>query len=301
MDALRTRWLVAARVGLAVTMLGAWVAVAGTAAAQDDGTPAIDATVVADITVEGGDATGGNASGGDAVVTMDAGNTDGGCGCGTEVEQSVDTVTGGTASGGDAVGGDGLNAFVDANLVVDADIGVDVTADVSVVANADAGLAGVLPQSADGLSTSAQPVDTAAATEGVSSGVSDATAILDSLLGSLGGLQLLTLDADLALGVTGGDAVGGNADGGNAVVALSIGDTTGANVAVTQHVGTVTGGLVSGGDATGGDGIELDVLLDADVDLIVDANVDVVVDVVTFATVDATLLAPAQLGPVTLN
>ncbi len=237
---------------------------------------------------------------------MDIGNTDGGCGCGTEVEQSVDTVTGGTSAGGDVVGGDGLNAFVDADLVVNADIAVDVTADVSVVANADAGLAGVIPiprsaQSADGLATSAQPVDTAAATEGVSSGVSDATAILDSLVGSLGGLQLRSLDADLALGVTGGDAVGGNADGGIAVVALSIGDTTGANVAVTQHVGTVTGGPVSGGDATGGDGIELDVLLDADVDLVVDANVDVIVDVMTFATVDATLATTAQLGPVTLN
>jgi len=275
---------------------------AGSATAQDGGGGAvIDADVTADIAVEGGDAQGGNAQGGNAVVSLEAGNTSG-CGCGSQVavSQTVDQATGGAAVGGDAAGGDGINANIDANLVVDADVALDVTADVDVTT----GVAANATLPGGGVSTlaaSEAPAANGAAqlpTDGLS-GTPDLGGLLNPLLGGLGGLQLLDLTADIVLDVAGGEAVGGNAAGGNAVVALQIGDTSGrdgSQVAVAQHVGAVTGGLALGGDATGGDGIELDIVLDADVDLVVDAVVVVDVDVTTFAEVEAAASSPSLLS-----
>lgn len=271
---------------------------ASSTVAQESGSDAvIDAEVVATIVIEGGDAQGGNATGGDAKVSMNIGGANDSCDCGAEhvvANQQVVGAVGGTAVGGDARGGDGLNAFVDADVVLDADVSVDVSANVGVGVDASAGAGATAPDvsgDVSGLSSlsASQPIGTSNSTQQSTDELSSAIDAVSPLLGGLGGLQLLTLDADLFLEVAGGDAVGGNATAGNAVVEMNIGGGS-SNVMASQDVGIIVGGLAVGGAATGGDGIELDIILDADIDLVIDAIVDVT------AEVDADVDADANVG-----
>jgi len=315
--------------GTGALLAAGLVAGAAGAAAQEGDSPLIDAEVVADIGIEGGDAQGGNAQGGDAglsaTVIQPAGGGD------VHVNQEGGVLEGGDAVGGDAQGGDGLNAFVDAEVVLDADVALDVAADVNVdtVAGADLDLSGQ--------AVSAQPVDGAGdlvgdldlggagnvtdglidtdlpgtgraprlpdlggATGGLDQTAGGATDALGGVLGGLGGLNLLDLFLDAEIQVIGGDAAGGDAAAGDALIQAAVVGGPGGAVNLNQEASTVLAGDATGGASIGGDGIELDVLLDADIDLIVDANVDVAADVDT--AIEGNLRGrgglglPAQLG-----
>lgn len=154
----------AARLVGAGSILVSSLAFAGGALAQSDDSPLIDAEVLADVVVEGGDAQGGDAQGGDAglnavVVGTGTGSECGGCGTGdVYVAQEGTFLEGGDATGGDATGGDGLNAFVDADVVLDADVDLDVAADIAVTTTADADVA-VPALDAVGLQSAQQPID----------------------------------------------------------------------------------------------------------------------------------------------
>lgn len=291
------------RLGIAIgavgagTLLVAAIASSGDVAAQN-GSPLIGADIAATIVVAGGDAQGGDAIGGDAGLT--ASISDGG---GSSVYQSAELLEGGSAVGGDATGGDGVNAFIDAEIVLDADIGLNVAADVDAqtVAGANLNLSdlpldslssgqAIQPQAAgSGLNNAQLPAIGNNDLSRLTRGGRGATGALPNAdlgglqnplgaLGGLAGLNLLDLTADLNIDVRGGAADGGNAQGGDAVLQAVIEDGA-ANV--TQKAGKVYGGDATGGDAIGGDGIELDILLDADIDLVVDATVDVSANVDT--------------------
>ena len=103
----------------------------------------------------------------------------------------------------------------------------------------------------------------------------------------------MDLNADLVLDVAGSGAVGGDAVGSDITVVLSATDTIGGDsyghpggdALVEQNVGPITS-IVTGGDAKGGDGIELDLVLDAIVELVLDANIAVDTSVNTDIAVD---------------
>lgn len=277
--------------GLGGVLLIAGVVTAGSAGAQDDdgGSPLIDAEVLATIEVTGGDAWGGDANGGNAGLYASVTDASG-----ASVSQQADLLQGGTAIGGDAQGGDGLNAYVDANVILDADVALDVAADVDVstVAGANLDLSN-LPL--DGVTGQAIGRPIGGRVDSLRGGSNLTSALpgtdlgsLGGVLGGLAGLNLLDLMVDLNLEVTGGDATGGVATGGNAVIEAVI-DGADGHVSVDQQADKVYGGDATGGNAIGGDGIELDVLLDADIDLIVDANVDIAANVDTVVEGDVAL------------
>lgn len=312
MARVRVGWLPLAGAAGALVVVG--VALGGDAGAQS-GDPLIDAEIAATVVVSGGDAEGGDAVGGDAGLTVSLAD-----GSGT-IAQQAERLEGGSAFGGDALGGDGLNAEIDATVILDADVDLQVEADVGVttVAGADLDLSDVnvndvLAQETVGQAAVAQPVLGPADVVGprgiraaelarLGRGLPIDTGSLQSalgenplggLLGGLAGLNLLDLVAELNVEVEGGDAIGGSAEAGDALLVASIsGEGSGADV--FQSAETVVGGDATGGGATGGDGIELDVILDADIELLVDANVDVAATVDTLIEANLNRRNAAQL------
>lgn len=247
-------------VGTSVLVAGG-LAIGGFAAAaaqQDEGSALIDAEVIADIEVVGGDAQGGDAQGGDAGLSASIAGTgsEGGGGGGTVyVAQEGGILEGGEAVGGDAQGGDGLNAFVDAVLVVDAevnlDVAADVAADIAVDANADANLPNLPNVPNVGLQSAAQPVGT--------DGIDVPEVNFDGLAGTVGGGLTDDLGGTLG-GVT--DTGGGLTDN----LGGTLGGVNGTGRGLTDTAGGATNSLSDSLSGLGGlGGVQLlDLLVDAD-------------------------------------
>ena len=265
----RQQMATAARLFGAGSVLISSLVFAGDARAQSDDSPLIDAEVVADVVVEGGDAQGGDAQGGDAglnavVVGTGTGSDCGDCGTGdVYVAQEGTFLEGGDATGGDATGGDGLNAFVDADVVVDADVDLDVATDIAVTTTADADVA-VPAANANGLQTARQPVDVP--TLPVDPGSGDLSIAPDSIdlsgvedtLGSLGGSL-----PEITGGQTPGGNMGDTGTGGSGGLQNSLGALSGLGGLNLLNLNADLEVDVRGGDAAGGSAVGGDAVLEA--------------------------------------
>ncbi|MDQ3412458.1 MAG: hypothetical protein M3509_10120, partial [Chloroflexota bacterium] len=93
----------------------------------------LDLVVDLELDVDGGDAIGGSATGGDALLQATIDGSLAATSGSTVVQQTANEIYGGDATGGRAIGGDGI----DLDLVLDADIDLVVDADVDLAADVD--------------------------------------------------------------------------------------------------------------------------------------------------------------------